>query len=290
MDPSLDEQLYLNQYLYQQQPQQDVQPQIDEEPLYVNAKQYFRILKRRVARSRLDEVHRLSRQRKPYLHESRHKHAMRRPRGPGGRFLTAEEIAAQKRANGEVDPSTAGVGQDVEDNDDDEQQQQQQDPEPLPMPEPPQPIIEPEPPRMDHLHQHHHHHHHQHHQEDNFFMPSTSNFRPSMSIPQQMPNPHMAQHNPISHGHTRHLNLHHHQQPHKSMQGFASLPKALPGNMPSYTPGMQMHHVPHPHAHARHHHSNLAFHQPLYNDPTTSSSEMQRRTEEMIQFGTPGNN
>ena len=37
---------------------------IDEEPLYVNAKQYFRILKRRVARARLEEVHRLSKQRK----------------------------------------------------------------------------------------------------------------------------------------------------------------------------------------------------------------------------------
>ncbi|KAJ6475213.1 CCAAT-binding transcription factor (CBF-B/NF-YA) subunit B-domain-containing protein, partial [Mycena vitilis] len=81
-------------------------PHVDEEPLYVNAKQYFRILKRRVARARLEELHRLSRQRKagpaisflpfPYLHESRHKHAMRRPRGPGGRFLTAEEIAAQR--------------------------------------------------------------------------------------------------------------------------------------------------------------------------------------------------
>jgi len=37
---------------------------MDEEPLYVNAKQYNRILKRRVARARLEELHRLSRQRK----------------------------------------------------------------------------------------------------------------------------------------------------------------------------------------------------------------------------------
>ena len=70
--------------------------------MYVNAKQFHRILKRRVARQRLEEALRLtSKGRKPYLHESRHKHAMRRPRGPGGRFLTADEVAAIESGKGE---------------------------------------------------------------------------------------------------------------------------------------------------------------------------------------------
>ncbi|KAF4453455.1 nuclear transcription factor Y, alpha [Fusarium austroafricanum] len=74
----------------------------EESPLYVNAKQFHRILKRRVARQKLEEQLRLtSKGRKPYLHESRHNHAMRRPRGPGGRFLTAEEVAAMERGEGE---------------------------------------------------------------------------------------------------------------------------------------------------------------------------------------------
>lgn len=69
----------------------------EESPLYVNAKQFHRILKRRMARQKLEEALRLtSKGRKPYLHESRHNHAMRRPRGPGGRFLTADEVAAQE--------------------------------------------------------------------------------------------------------------------------------------------------------------------------------------------------
>lgn len=74
----------------------------EDAPLYVNAKQFHRILKRRMARQKLEEALRLtSKGRKPYLHESRHKHAMRRPRGPGGRFLTADEVTALEKAEAE---------------------------------------------------------------------------------------------------------------------------------------------------------------------------------------------
>lgn len=61
-----------------------------EHPVYVNARQYHRILKRRMARGSVPP--RLREHRRSYRHESRHQHACRRPRGPKGMFLSKPEM------------------------------------------------------------------------------------------------------------------------------------------------------------------------------------------------------
>lgn len=98
----------------------------EEEPLYVNAsefylfflftdveknhffssqsflEQYKRILIRRTARAKLEAQGKIPKQRPKYLYESRHRHAMNRIRGEGGRFGDKANKEQQPQSNQQI--------------------------------------------------------------------------------------------------------------------------------------------------------------------------------------------
>ena len=70
----------------------------DNKYIYINGKQFHRIMKRREVRKKIKEALKENKEKnkedknKKYHHESRHRHAMNRERGKGGRFISKKKV------------------------------------------------------------------------------------------------------------------------------------------------------------------------------------------------------
>ena len=73
----------------------------DNKYIYINGKQYHRIMKRREVRKKINESIQINKTKmdknKKYHHESRHRHAMNRERGKGGRFISKKKIEIESK-------------------------------------------------------------------------------------------------------------------------------------------------------------------------------------------------
>ena len=73
----------------------------DNKYIYINGKQYHRIMKRREVRKKIKESLQINKNKvdknKKYHHESRHRHAMNRERGKGGRFVSKKKLEMENK-------------------------------------------------------------------------------------------------------------------------------------------------------------------------------------------------
>ncbi|XP_047308525.1 nuclear transcription factor Y subunit A-2-like [Impatiens glandulifera] len=79
----------------------------DDGPVYVNAKQYHGIIRRRLSRAKALSRQKAPKIRKPFMHLSRHLHAMRRPRGCGGRFMNTKTMETGKETTKQIQKISA---------------------------------------------------------------------------------------------------------------------------------------------------------------------------------------